>query len=441
MKVRLCVKLFDFFCGWILIRLTWNLSCFVPYVAFQENTILGQFFYKFGANQGYTLPKLVKFRQTFCNFILGLYCAKKFTQVLSYIFYNQVSKHVHKQIKKEDTGKKRHDVLFSEDQFCSLSVWDLLRLTPWVIWCKIFTTRMSLCLLRFGWDFSPRFVQQDWQKVFIHHCQRWKEGLFVCETVLFLSWVNTYPFDLKFVAFCPKFNGDSYVDFFGRIFQKFGANQGYQNTWNLALLSAILFWVHIALKNFTHVLSYVACTQVRRHVHKQIRKRRYGEGKSGRFVFGKQILFTLGLGFTTPYSLGILVWNFYQTVVIMSIDFWLRFEPQILPTRLTIKFLFITVSAERKVRFCMKLVDFFRGWILIRLIWNLLRFVPNSVEILTWNFRNKLFREYFSEFLFKPRLSSTKTSEIWPYFLQFYSWCVLCWKNSDKYFHMLFEPR
>jgi len=25
--------------------------------------------------------------------------------------------------------------------------------------------------------------------------------------------VNTHPFDLKFVAFCPKFSGDSYVEF------------------------------------------------------------------------------------------------------------------------------------------------------------------------------------------------------------------------------------
>ena len=30
---------------------------------------------------------------------------------------------------KEDRGKKSQDVLFSENRFCSLSVWDLLRLT------------------------------------------------------------------------------------------------------------------------------------------------------------------------------------------------------------------------------------------------------------------------------------------------------------------------
>jgi len=61
----------------------------------------------------------------------------------------------------------------------------------------------------------------------------------------------------------------------------------------------------------------------------------------GRFVFGKPVLFTLGLGLTTPYSLGILVWNFYQTFVTVSIEYWLSFEPQIRPTRLTINFLFV----------------------------------------------------------------------------------------------------
>jgi len=84
-------------------------------------------------------------------------------------------------------------------------------------------------------------------------------------------------------------------------------------------------------------------------------------------------------------------------VVTLSIDYWLRFEPQIRSTRLAINFLLITARAERKVRLCVKLFDFFFGLILIRLTRNLSRFVPNSVEILTWNFRRKLFRENFSE--------------------------------------------
>jgi len=165
-------------------------------------------------------------------------------------------------------------------------------------------------------------------------------------------------------------------------------------------------------KKFTQALSYVVSTQARRHVHKQITKKRYREEKRGHFVFGKPVLFTLGLGLTTPYGLGIFVWNLYQTFVIVSIEFWLRFKPQIRPTRLAIIFLFVTARVERKDRLCVKLFDFFRGWILIRLTWNLSRFVHNSVDIPGWNFRKKLFRENFLEILCKPRLSSTETCEI-----------------------------
>jgi len=83
---------------------------------------------------------------------------------------------------------------------------------------------------------------------------------------------------------------------------------------------------------------------------------------SRRFVFGKPVLFTLGLGLTTRYSLGILFWNFYQTFVTVSTEFWLRYEPQIRPTRLGIHFLFITARDERKVRLCVKLFWFF-SWV------------------------------------------------------------------------------
>jgi len=120
-----------------------------------------------------------------------------------------------------------------------------------------------------------------------------------------------------------------------------------------------LFWVRIALKRFTQVLPYYVCTRVRRHVHKRIKKRRYGEENPGRFVFGKRVLFTLGLGLTTPYSLGVLVWNFYQTSVTVCIEFWLRVKAQIRPTRLAINFLLITARAGRKLRLCVKLFDFF----------------------------------------------------------------------------------
>ena len=109
-------------------------------------------------------------------------------------------------------------------------------------------------------------------------------------------------------------------------------------------------------------------------------------------------MFTLGLGLTTPYSLGIFVWNFFLTFFPVSIQFWMRFEPRIRVTRLAIIFIFITSMAERKGRLSVKLFDFLRWWVLILLTWNLLRFVPSSVEILIWNFRKKKFERIFQIF-------------------------------------------
>ena len=285
-----------------------------------------------------------------------------------------------------------------------------------------FRTYYALLLWYFGLKFLPDVchcvcwvLAEIWapylshkidNNFFIHYYQGWKEGSFVCETVWFFSWANTHPFDLKFVAFCPKFSDDSYVEFqeeniLGQFLRNFVQTKAirYRNLWNFAILSAILFWVRISLKKFTQVLSYVVSTQLRRHVRKQITKRRYGEEKSGCVVFGKPILFTLGLGLTTPYSLGILVWNFYLTFVTVSVEFWLRFEPQISPTKMAIYFLFITARAERKVRLCAKQFEFFRGRILIRLTWNLSHFFSQ----IQWGFlygisRRNSFGRIFQKF-------------------------------------------
>jgi len=67
------------------------------------------------------------------------------------------------------------------------------------------------------------------------------------------------------------------------------------------------------------------------------------------------------------------------------------------------KFFIHHCKGWRNVCLCVKLFDFFRGWILLCLTRNLSRFVSNSMEILTWNFRKKLFRENFSEILCKPK--------------------------------------
>jgi len=124
----------------------------------------GRIFQKFCANQGYPLPKLVKFRPNFCILNLGPYRAEKNSHEHFRMLFSprQGGTSINKS-QKEDTGKKSQDVFFSENRFCSLSVWDLLRLIPGVFWNENFTTHSSLCLLSFGWGLRPRFVPQDWQ--------------------------------------------------------------------------------------------------------------------------------------------------------------------------------------------------------------------------------------------------------------------------------------
>jgi len=187
----------------------------------------GRIFQKFCANQGYHLPKLVKFRPNFCNFIRRPYCAEKNSHKhFRMLFAPRQGGTSINESKKEDTGKKSQDVLFSENRFCSLSVWDLLHLIPWVF-CLKFLPDIRHCVY---WVLAEVWAPDSSHKIgnqfFIRHCQGWKEGSFVCETVWFFFWVNTNPFDLKFIAFCPKFSGDSCVEFqektiLGELFRNF----------------------------------------------------------------------------------------------------------------------------------------------------------------------------------------------------------------------------
>jgi len=119
----------------------------------------GRIFQKFCANQGYPLPKLVKFRPNFWNFIVGPYCAEKNShKYFRMLFAPRQGGTSINESQKEDTT-----FFFSKNQFCSLSVWDFLRLTSWVFWSENFMRHSSLCLLSFGWGLSLGFVPQDWQ--------------------------------------------------------------------------------------------------------------------------------------------------------------------------------------------------------------------------------------------------------------------------------------
>jgi len=163
-------------------------------------------------------------------------------------------------------------------------------------------------------------------KFFIDQCQSWKEGSFVCETIWFfrgrilirLTW-NLSRFVANSVEILTwNFRKKLFRENFSEILCK--PRLSFTKTCEISpYFRQFLFRVRIVLKNFTQVLPYVVCTQVRRHVHKRITKGWYGEENPGRLVFGKPVLFTLGLGLTSPYSLGVFVWHFYQTFVTVSI--------------------------------------------------------------------------------------------------------------------------
>jgi len=132
---------------------------------------------------------------------------------------------------KEDTGKKYMTCCFRKTSFvhswsrtyCALFLGFFgLKFLPDVRYCVYW-------VLAEIW--IPDLSYKIGNKFFIYHCQGWKECSFVCETIWFFSLVNTHPFDLKFIAFCPKFSGDSYVDLQGKtisgeFFRNFLTNQG-----------------------------------------------------------------------------------------------------------------------------------------------------------------------------------------------------------------------
>jgi len=111
----------------------------------------------------------------------------------------------------------------SRTYYALLLGWFGLKLLPDVCHCVY-------CVLAQIW--APDLSHKSGNKLFVDHCQGWKERSFVCETFWFFSWVNTHPLDLKFVVFCPEFSGDSYVEFqektiSGEFLRNFSANQGY----------------------------------------------------------------------------------------------------------------------------------------------------------------------------------------------------------------------
>ena len=307
-KVRLCVKLFDFFRGRILVRLTWNLTRFVPnsveFITWNfRKKLLWVNFSEIFANQDYPLLKLVKFRPTFCSFILGLYCTEKFHTSTSICCLHPCKEaRPQKNLKKEIRERKSRTFCFRKTCFVHSRSGTSYAL---LLGCfgQQFLLDVRHCVywvLAKIW--GPDSSHKIGNKFFINHCQGRKEGSFVCETVWYFSWANTRPFDLKFVAFCPKFNGDSYVEFqektiSGEFFGNFVQTKAilYQNLWNFGLLSAIFILGPYCTEKF-HTSTSICCLHPSKEARPQKNHKNEIRGrKSMTFFFSENLFCSLSV--------------------------------------------------------------------------------------------------------------------------------------------------
>jgi len=254
-----------------------------------KQNYFGIIFQKFCESQGYPLPKFVKFRPTFYKFFWDHSVLKKSEKIHTSTFIcfcTLLRRHVHKQIAKRRYRDKNPRRFVYGKPIYSLSGLTM-RYSPDILLWNYYQTFVIVCI-EFRLRFELQICPTTFAITFIHHWQSWKEGLFVCETVWFFSYVNTHPFLVKFVTFCPKFSRDSYVEFqnktiFGEFFINFvktKAISSTKNLWNFVLLlqffsRTILHWK--IPKKIKNVLSYVLRTLLRRHVHKKKHKKEIGK--------------------------------------------------------------------------------------------------------------------------------------------------------------------
>ena len=174
-------------------------------------------------------------------------------------------------------------------------------------------------------------------KFFIHTARAERKVRLCGKLFDFFSYVNTHPLGPKSVAFCPKFSRDSYVEFqektiSGEFFRNFIDNKGYPLS---KLVKFRPTFCNFILGPYCvekiRTSTFICCFHPGKDARPQTNhKKKMRRRKARTFCFRKtSFFFTLGLGFTTPYSLDSSVSNFYQTFVTISIEFWLRFKPQI----------------------------------------------------------------------------------------------------------------
>ena len=158
------------------------------YVEFQEKKISGEFLRNFIQNKGYSLPKIVKFRPTFCNFILGPYCVEKIhTTTFICCFHPGKEARLQTNHKNKIRWRKARTFCFRKTSFfpSHFGTYYALLLGYFSLIFLPDISNCVYCVLAEIW--APNSSYKICNKFFIHHGQGRKEGLFVCETVWFFS--------------------------------------------------------------------------------------------------------------------------------------------------------------------------------------------------------------------------------------------------------------
>ena len=175
----------------------------------------------------------MKFPPTFGNFIHCRYCVEKI-HTSTFICCLHPGKEARPEIdqKKKIRGRKARTFYFRKTSFVHSRSGTSYALLLGYFGLKFLQVILHCVYWVLAEIWAPNSSHKIWNKVFIHHCHGRIEGSFVCEIVWFFSWVNTHPFVLKFVVFCPKFNRYSNVEFqekiiSGELFINFVENQCY----------------------------------------------------------------------------------------------------------------------------------------------------------------------------------------------------------------------
>ena len=128
----------------------------------------------------------MKFGPTFCNFILCLFCVEK-VHTSAFICCLHPSKEARPSTNYEKNirGRKARTFSFRKTSFVRSQSETYYALLLEYFGLKFFPDIRHCVYWGLGEIWAPNTSHKICSKFFVHHCQGWKEGSFVCETTWF----------------------------------------------------------------------------------------------------------------------------------------------------------------------------------------------------------------------------------------------------------------